>query len=201
SPRKLTKLRLLPGADFPSRGSLTLFPASGGIWPRSPAVSASPAPRSGSSFSATRSSRRWPTMPARPAWTTPSRPSIGRSWPASRGRSRWSSRRSARTAATSSGRSSTIPARSPRSTSTFPTTAVTHPPNTEGTALKPQDGPQWAFHQSPADIALYGGAAGGGKSWSLLYEPLRHKSNRDFGAVIFRRTYPEITNEGGLWDE
>jgi len=26
-------------------------------------------------------------------------------------------------------------------------------------------------------------------------------SNPDFGAVIFRRTHPEITNEGGLWDE
>jgi predicted phage terminase large subunit-like protein len=32
-------------------------------------------------------------------------------------------------------------------------------------------------------------------------EPLRHISNRDFGAVIFRRTYPQITMEGGMWDE
>ncbi len=52
-----------------------------------------------------------------------------------------------------------------------------------------------------ADIAVFGGSAGGGKTWSLLIEPLRNKANKDFGADIFRRTIPEITNEGGLWDE
>jgi len=60
---------------------------------------------------------------------------------------------------------------------------------------------QELFLSSSADIAIYGGAAGGGKSWSLLVEPLRHIDNKDFGAVIFRRTIPELTNEGGLWDE
>lgn len=54
---------------------------------------------------------------------------------------------------------------------------------------------------TPADIAIFGGAAGGGKTWSLLLEPLRHIKNKDFGAVVFRRTIPEITNEGALWDE
>jgi hypothetical protein len=60
---------------------------------------------------------------------------------------------------------------------------------------------QETFLSTPADIAIYGGAAGGGKTWSLLLEPLRHINNKDFGAVIFRRTIPEITNEGALWDE
>jgi predicted phage terminase large subunit-like protein len=60
---------------------------------------------------------------------------------------------------------------------------------------------QELFLSTPADIAIYGGAAGGGKTWSLLIEPLRHIANKDFGAVIFRRTIPEITNEGALWDE
>jgi len=60
---------------------------------------------------------------------------------------------------------------------------------------------QAEFHASSADIAIYGGAAGGGKTWSLLVEPLRHISNPGFGAVIFRRTIPEITHEGALWDE
>ena len=60
---------------------------------------------------------------------------------------------------------------------------------------------QEQFLSSPADIAIYGGAAGGGKTWALLLEPLRHAGNKDFGAVIFRRTIPEITNEGALWDE
>lgn len=66
---------------------------------------------------------------------------------------------------------------------------------------RPQPGPQEALAQCSADVALYGGAAGGGKSWSLLLEPLYHVSNPDFGAVIFRRTHPEITNEGALWDQ
>jgi len=64
-----------------------------------------------------------------------------------------------------------------------------------------QDGPQRAFLSSPADIAIYGGAAGGGKTWALLMEPLRHVSNPDFGAVFFRRTTVQVRNEGGLWDE
>ncbi len=67
--------------------------------------------------------------------------------------------------------------------------------------IRPQAGPQEAFLATPADIAIYGGAAGGGKTWALLMEPLRHVGNRDFGAVIFRREATQITNEGGLWDE
>lgn len=47
-----------------------------------------------------------------------------------------------------------------------------------------------------------GGAAGGGKTFSLMIEPLRYIDKvPGFGAVIFRRSYPEITNLGGLWDE
>jgi len=64
----------------------------------------------------------------------------------------------------------------------------------------PQQGPQEAFLSSPADIVIYGGAAGGGKTYALLMEPLRHIGNKDFGAVIFRRESVQITNEGGLWD-
>lgn len=66
--------------------------------------------------------------------------------------------------------------------------------------IKPQPGPQELFLSSPADIIIYGGSAGGGKSWSLLLEPLRHITVKGFTATIFRRTYPQITNEGGLWD-
>jgi len=69
------------------------------------------------------------------------------------------------------------------------------------TEIRPQEGPQTAFLSSPADIAIYGGAAGGGKSWALLAEPLRNIGNPKFGAVIFRRTTTQIRNEGGLWDE
>ena len=73
--------------------------------------------------------------------------------------------------------------------------------NPEPVTLRPQPGPQETFLSTSADIAFYGGAAGGGKTWAQLFEPLRHVRNRDFGAVIFRRTCPEITNQGGLWDE
>lgn len=55
--------------------------------------------------------------------------------------------------------------------------------------------------KSAADVVVFGGAAGGGKTWTLLYEPLYHIGNQNFGGVIFRRTYPQITVEGGLWDE
>ncbi len=53
---------------------------------------------------------------------------------------------------------------------------------------------------SPADIVIGGAAAGVGKTFSLLLEPLRHVNNPDFGAVCFRRTSPQIRAEGGLWD-
>lgn len=65
----------------------------------------------------------------------------------------------------------------------------------------PQPGRQTDFLACDADIAIYGGSAGGGKTWSLLYTPLRHMDHPGFGAVIFRRTYPQITVQGGLWDE
>lgn len=68
-------------------------------------------------------------------------------------------------------------------------------------ALRPQPGPQEVFLSCPADVALYGGAAGGGKSFALLLDPVRYLSNPQFGAIIFRRTTPQITNKGALWDQ
>lgn len=56
------------------------------------------------------------------------------------------------------------------------------------------------YLSSPADIVIGGGAAGAGKSYALLLEPTRHIENPNFGAVIFRRTMPQVRNEGGLWD-
>jgi predicted phage terminase large subunit-like protein len=67
-------------------------------------------------------------------------------------------------------------------------------------AIKPHPA-QERFLSTPADIAVFGGAAGGGKTWGLLIEPIRHVHNPNFSAVIFRRTSPQIRNEGGLWDE
>src|SRR5688572_29009019 len=66
--------------------------------------------------------------------------------------------------------------------------------------LRPQHGPQERFLASPADIAIYGGAAGSGKSFALLLEPLYHVPNSKFRGVIFRRTVPQARLPGGLWD-
>lgn len=66
--------------------------------------------------------------------------------------------------------------------------------------IKPQKGYQQIALSSPADILIGGGAAGVGKTFTLLLEPLRHLNNKNFGAVIFRRTSPMIRAEGGLWD-
>lgn len=65
----------------------------------------------------------------------------------------------------------------------------------------PQPGPQTVALASPADIVVFGGAAGGGKTYALLLEPLRHVGTKGFGAVIFRRTYAQVAQQGGLWDE
>lgn len=67
--------------------------------------------------------------------------------------------------------------------------------------VRPQAGPQERALASAADILVFGGGAGGGKTWALLLEAMRHKANPHFSAVIFRRTSPEIRNPGGLWDE
>ncbi|MEZ3491739.1 MAG: phage terminase large subunit [Lachnospiraceae bacterium] len=66
--------------------------------------------------------------------------------------------------------------------------------------LAPQKGPQEMFLATSADICIYGGAAGGGKTFGLLLEVLRHKNNKNFNALIFRRDYNQVTSPGGLWD-
>ncbi len=66
--------------------------------------------------------------------------------------------------------------------------------------IRPQPGPQTDFLETKADIGIYGGAAGGGKTYALLLDQLRHFENDLYGGVIFRRTTKQIRNEGGLWD-
>jgi predicted phage terminase large subunit-like protein len=66
--------------------------------------------------------------------------------------------------------------------------------------IGPQPGPQTTFLSSPADIAIFGGSAGGGKSYGLLLEALRHTSVPKFNAVIFRRTLADVRKAGALLD-
>ena len=67
--------------------------------------------------------------------------------------------------------------------------------------IRPQKGPQEKFLATSADIAIYGGAAGGGKTFAILMEPLRYMHTKGYRAVIFRKNYTQITASGGLWDE
>lgn len=64
----------------------------------------------------------------------------------------------------------------------------------------PQAGPQEQFLATEADIAFYGGAAGGGKTYAILLDNLRHYHSPEGGAVCFRRTSKQVRSEGGLWD-
>jgi len=59
---------------------------------------------------------------------------------------------------------------------------------------------QVPFLASPADEALFGGAAGPGKSDCLLMEALRQIWHPLYTAVIFRRTYKMLKGADGLWE-
>ena len=67
--------------------------------------------------------------------------------------------------------------------------------------IAPQKGPQFEFVGSSADIAIYGGAAGGGKTCGMLIDALRFKNEQGYGAVFFRQHHNQIFSQGGLWDE
>lgn len=67
--------------------------------------------------------------------------------------------------------------------------------------IRPQPGYQEKILSCEADIAISGAAAGVGKTFALLIDPLRAVYKvPGFGGVIFRRTTKQIRNEGGLWD-
>lgn len=59
-------------------------------------------------------------------------------------------------------------------------------------------GPQTEFFTTPAYEALYGGAAGGGKSMACVLDPLRQVHLPGYRAAIFRRTYPEFELPRGI---
>ena len=53
-------------------------------------------------------------------------------------------------------------------------------------------GPQTDFLAAPEREVLYGGAAGGGKTYSLIVDPLRYCGNPNMNALILRRTNDEL---------
>lgn len=73
-------------------------------------------------------------------------------------------------------------------------------PEVPSSSIVAQPGPQKRFVACAADIAGCGGSRGGGKTIGLLLDPLYDAHRPDFSAVLLRRTFPEIRQEGGLWD-
>jgi hypothetical protein len=59
-------------------------------------------------------------------------------------------------------------------------------------AFKPNPGPQTEFLAAPEKDVLYGGAAGGGKSYAMLVDPLRYAHRPEHRALILRRSMPEL---------
>ena len=57
----------------------------------------------------------------------------------------------------------------------------------------PNTGPQTDFLAAPEKEVLYGGAAGGGKSYAMLVDLLRYANNSNHRALLLRRTLAELT--------
>jgi len=58
--------------------------------------------------------------------------------------------------------------------------------------FKPNPGPQTEFLAAPEREVLFGGAAGGGKSYAILSDALRDMTHPQFRGLIVRRTTEEL---------
>lgn len=62
----------------------------------------------------------------------------------------------------------------------------------ENVIFRPNEGPQTDFLAAPETDVLYGGAAGGGKSYAMLVDPLRFAHRSAHRALVLRRSMPEL---------
>ena len=62
----------------------------------------------------------------------------------------------------------------------------------QAVVFAPNDGPQTEFLAASETDVLYGGAAGGGKSYAMLVDPLRYAHREAHRALIIRRSMPEL---------
>ena len=58
--------------------------------------------------------------------------------------------------------------------------------------FKPNPGPQMEFLASSEREVLYGGSAGGGKSYAMLADPLRYITHPQFSGLLVRHTTEEL---------
>lgn len=58
--------------------------------------------------------------------------------------------------------------------------------------FKPNPGPQTSFLAAPEQEVLFGGSAGGGKSYAMLADPMRYFDNPNFNGLLIRRTNDEL---------
>lgn len=65
-------------------------------------------------------------------------------------------------------------------------------PQNQEIVFQPNPGPQTEFLAAPEQEVLYGGAAGGGKTYGLLADPMRYFDNKNFNGLILRRTNDEL---------
>ena len=66
------------------------------------------------------------------------------------------------------------------------------PEQEQNVVFKPNEGPQTNFLAAGEREVLYGGSAGGGKSFAMLADPLRYMGHSSFSGLLLRHTTEEL---------
>ena len=66
------------------------------------------------------------------------------------------------------------------------------PEEEQNVVFKPNEGPQTEFLAAGEREVLYGGSAGGGKSFAMLADPLRYMGHSAFSGLLLRHTTEEL---------
>lgn len=69
---------------------------------------------------------------------------------------------------------------------------LSQPVEAQNIIFKPNAGPQTSFLAASEREVLYGGSAGGGKSYAILADPLRYMGHPQFSGLILRHTTEEL---------
>jgi hypothetical protein len=66
------------------------------------------------------------------------------------------------------------------------------PVEEQNVIFRPNKGPQTEFLAASEREVLYGGSAGGGKSYAMLADPLRYMGHPSFSGLLLRHTTEEL---------